>query len=141
MDLASTLSDNQFIKMLENKSLHKSYFDHIGHLRLAWIYLNKYSLECSLGLISSNIKLYAENLGATDKFNQTITTAIVLLVAKRINELAIKTWDEFIELNQDIVNDCLAVIKQFYSHELLFSEKAKREFVFPDKCMNFSREL
>lgn len=140
MNSANTLSDNQFIKMLENKSLHKSYFDHIGHLRLVWIYLNKYSLEYTLGLISSNIKFYAESLGATDKFNQTITTAMVLLVAKRMSKQNTSSWDEFIEFNQDIVKDCLAVLKQFYSHDLLFSEKAKLKFAFPDKSMSFLGE-
>ena len=38
-------TDDAFLDAFENCSLPESEFDHRGHLRLGWLYLERYSLE------------------------------------------------------------------------------------------------
>ena len=35
-----SISHQQFLEQFENQTLDPNYFDHRGHIRLAWLYLN-----------------------------------------------------------------------------------------------------
>lgn len=41
------LSNREFLAQFKDKTLNPVHFKHVGHLRLAWIYLNHYDLETS----------------------------------------------------------------------------------------------
>ncbi len=78
------LNDATFIAQFENQTLSSAHFNHIGHLRLAWLYLERYPLEQAISLVCGGIKAYAESLGASTKFHFTITNAIVRIMAMRM---------------------------------------------------------
>lgn len=146
------LSDQEFITLFENLSLPPEYFDHKGHLRLAWLYLQRYGLELSIIKVAQGIKAYAGSLGATDKYHCTITQALVCIMAQRLSiamplqdkqsaaqvqlltaELRHKaSWQLFVSKNQDLFVDALAVLQQYYSKSLLASKKAGKQFIQPD---------
>lgn len=134
---STQLTDNEFIKQFETLTLDPSEFNHIGHLRLAWLYLQSENncknanVENVIDKISKNIKSYATFLGATDKFHITITHAIVQIVNQRMQPQEM-TWQDFISNNEDLVLDAKAVLTQYFSSELLFSEQARTSLVAPD---------
>ncbi|WDE10582.1 hypothetical protein [Thalassomonas haliotis] len=147
-----SLSDQEFMSLFKNLSLPAEYFDHKGHLRLAWLYLQRYPLELSIIKVAQGIKAYAGSLGAADKYHCTITRALVCIVAQRLSKvspvqdtrkpaeaklltagLAHKiSWQQFISQNQDLLVDAFGVLQQYYSKQLLVSEKARKQFVQPD---------
>ena len=127
-----SLSDNEFISQFENQTLDKIHFDHIGHLRLSWLYLESNDVEQAINKISEGINLYATSLGAKDKFNITITDAIVRIMAKKINLMPKRHWQLFLRDNSDLVDDCFSVLCQYYSKHILNSDLARTSLIPPD---------
>lgn len=127
------LSDEVFLAQFESQLLAKEYFNHIGHLRLAYLYLDKWDLPQAIDKTSDGIKAYAESLGVVDKFNTSITYAIVSVIHVR-KQLACSTnWRNFVENNDDLARECLKVLGAYYSDGLLMTEEAKRHRIEPDK--------
>lgn len=126
------LNDRDFLCQFENQTLDSVHFNHVGHLRLAWLYLNRYEVETAVNQVYSRIQAYAASLGAKDKFHLTITDALVRIMAKRIAIMSQKEWELFLVENNDLVEDALSVLDQHFSRELLFSEQARTSLVQPD---------
>ncbi|NMP31572.1 hypothetical protein HII17_08360 [Thalassotalea sp. M1531] len=126
------LSDTKFRQQFESCTLDPAYFNHLGHLRIAWLYLSEFPLEKAVDLACSGIKFYAESLGATDKFNYTITDAIIRIIHRRIKLQEIKEWSLFLSNNEDLVLNALEVLLNHYSKALLFSNRARQSLVQPD---------
>ena len=126
------IDDNEFLTQFENQTLSPIHFRHVGHLRLAWLYLNSNDVETAVQLVCSGIQNYAGSLGATTKFHLTITDALVRIVAKRVDTMGEKRWELFLDENNDLVEDALSVLYQHFSKDLLFSEEARTSLVQPD---------
>ncbi|MEM7126805.1 MAG: hypothetical protein AAF702_10795 [Chloroflexota bacterium] len=126
------IDDQTFLSQFEDQTLDPVHFKHLGHLRLAWIYLERNSIDTAAGLVCSGIQAYAESLGATPKFHRTITDAMVRIMARRLNQMVKKEWQRFLDENNDLVEDALSVLYQHYSKDVLFSEVARTSFVQPD---------
>lgn len=128
----TALNDQAFIEQFEAFTLPATEFSHLGHLRIAWLYLRRYPQVLAIEKTCSGIKTYAESLGAKDKFHLTITDALVRIMAIRMKEQAGEGWQAFAEENPDLVSDALAVLAQYYSQAQLWSERAKKRLVAPD---------
>lgn len=133
MNQAQTyISDNEFLVQFANQTLDPVYFDHKGHIRLAYLYLQRYDLESAISEISHGIQAYASSLGATDKFHITITDAITRIISSRLRTSNEQGFQFFIDANSDLLNDAIAVLCQYYSYDLLMSDDAKMRLVAPD---------
>jgi hypothetical protein len=130
---STELSDEVFLTQFESQILPKECFNHIGHLRLAYLYLQKLELPQAIDKTSQGIIDYADSLGVKDKFHATITYAIVSLMFVRQSESPTPNWQAFIELNEDMATQCMPLLETYFSSDLLMSEKAKNQRVAPDK--------
>ena len=126
------LSDDDFLKQFEDHSLPPEYFSHLGHLRLAWLYVTKHDLDTAISKTCDGIKSYAESLGAHDKFNYTMTHAFVKIMHQRMLDQGDHGWSEFLNRNQDLVNTAVEVLLQYFREETLFSENARKQLVSAD---------
>jgi hypothetical protein len=127
-----TITDEKFLEQFENQNLKPELFDHYGHLRLAWLYLNEYPLETAIEKVTNGISTYASSLGATDKFQHTLTEAIVRIMANRLNSGNEDSFEAYLATNRDLFDDILSVVKVHYSGERLNSDSARASFVAPD---------
>jgi len=126
------LSDETFLSQFEEKSLDPKYFSHLGHIKLAWIYLNKYEYSIAVDKTCVGVNAYAASLGAKDKFNMTMTVAMMEIMFNRINRLHDKSWQKFMTNNTDLIENSLAILFKYYSKEQLFSNAAKMTVLEPD---------
>lgn len=126
------LADSEFLFQFEQHTLPPEYFDHRGHLRLAWLYLCQYDVQQASALTATGIHGYASSLGAKDKFHYTLTEAIVQIMAARMQSGPGESLQEFLDANPDLVADFSGLLLQHYSGSLLFSDKAKTAWVEPD---------
>ena len=94
------LNDHEFLSQLEACLLNPIYFDHIGHLRLAWLSLQQNELEAAVEKTCICIKNFAESLGAYDKFHYTLTDAIVRVMHGRW--LQDEGFDDFLKRNPNL---------------------------------------
>lgn len=85
MTKSDQITDETFLQQFEKLTLDSKHFNHIGHIRLAWLYICQYGLESAMEKTFVGIPAYAGNLGASDKFHATITDAIVRIIAKRMS--------------------------------------------------------
>jgi hypothetical protein len=127
--MAKELNDATFLQQFLDHSLASEYFDHIGHLRMAWLMLDKYGLEGGAVKGSQAIKQYATSLGAAEKYHHTISIALFhLMYFRGLDE----SWQSFVDNQSDLVHNSLSVLKAHYSEALLFSDDAKQSFQQPD---------
>ena len=127
-----TISDEQFIRQFEDLTLGKAYFNHLGHLKISWLYLHEFELDIAISLVCKGIQNYATSLGDKQKFNLTITDSLVRIMAKRINDKQNNNWLLFLSENIDLVENSMAVLAQYFTKDRLLSEQAKMTLISPD---------
>ena len=127
-----SLNDAEFIHQFENLSLPPEQFDHVGHLRLTWLYLSIFDQTAASAKISRGIQLYAESLGAKDKFHITITDAMIKLVAQRMKLSSGESWQAFLSDNPDLVENAVGVLLEYYNRDTLFSDQARTTLLAAD---------
>ncbi len=134
----------EFIQKLEAKTLAAEEFTHLAHIRAAWFYLNQADLkQCSWSEACTdccdNIKQLAISLGASDKYNHTISVAMMKIVNQRLQLLEAKQrtcWSLFIKNNKDLIEHGLEILLSYYDERVLFSNRAKQSFITPKKDFN-----
>jgi N-formylglutamate deformylase len=125
-------TDDGFLDAFENCSLPASEFDHRGHLRLAWLYLERHPLQEAMQLTCDGIRKYAASLGAPGKFHRTLTEAIVRIMHGRRQLGMEKDFDRFLLNNPDLTENMKEVIGFHYSEKRLSSDDARAIFLPPD---------
>lgn len=130
--MVCNVTDDEFLQQFECCKLNPQYFNHKGHLRLAVLYLNQYSLSHAIEKVTSGIARYAATLGATDKFHHTLTEATIRIIWQRMQQQQSADFHIFLELNKDMETDLKSAISFHYSDDCLNSALAKSQFVEPD---------
>jgi hypothetical protein len=123
--------DDEFLAAFLECRMPGSAFDHRGHARVAWLLLKRYPLEQAIEQVCSGIARLAAHLGAREKYNRTVSEALVRLMAAR--GLHATTFEEFSSANEQILTDARGMLARHYSPEVLSSPAAKAGFVPPDR--------
>lgn len=127
------MNDSEFIDAFEKCALPNHSFHHADHVRMAFLYLQKYAPLEALDRFSKALTRFAIVNGQPNLYNETITWAFLLLIRERVARAeAPQTWPEFSESNGDLLRWKDNVLKKYYRPETLSSELAKKVFLFPD---------
>ncbi len=133
------LKDQDFIEEFETCALSGESFHHQDHIRLAWLYLCRYTLIDALIRFSEGLKRFAIANGKANLYHETITLAYIFLIQERMKRCGIEqSWQEFADANADLLDWKNSILKTYYADETLRSEFARSVFVFPDKALNVS---
>lgn len=125
-------SDDTFLAAFNECSAPPSAFNHEGHLRIAWIHLQRYLAEEAIRLTCEGIARFANHLGAPDKYNRTLSEALMKIMANRGAGNKERPFDVFLAENPDMVEDALGLLRRYYTDERLTSPAARSAFVLPD---------
>lgn len=132
MDIA-TLSDDAFLAGFAACTLPPEAFSHLGHLRIAWIHLQRYPLAQAVERVCDGIDVFARHLGVPQKYNRTLSEALVVLMAAGGGGDRAVSWDAFLDRNRALVDDARAVLARHYSPAVLTGGAARCRFVTPDR--------
>lgn len=124
---SSGLSDAEFLAEFRACTLPPTCFHHSDHLRLAWLHIHQSPLEIAIENVRSGIQAYAKHLGKPGLYHETLTVAWMRLIASHDEP----TFHDFLRLNEHRLNGEL--LHRFWSPERLQSEKAREEWVAPDR--------
>jgi hypothetical protein len=114
-------------------------FHHPDHVRVAWIYLGRLPLLAAAETCIANLKRFAAAQGKPERYHETITLAYLLLIHDRIVTRGRgATWDEFAEANPDLLVWQPSILARYYSQDLLDSDLARRDFLWPDRMASRS---
>lgn len=127
----NTMSDEQFLAAFLDCSMPPAGFDHRGHLRVAWLLLQRYPLEQAVDRTCAGIARLAAHLGVPDKYHRTLSEALVRLMAAA--GAATQSWDDFLRGNGPLLSDAQALLARHYSPSVLDSAAARKRFVPPDR--------
>jgi hypothetical protein len=131
--MVTSLPDDEFMAAFENCTLPGASFHHADHVRMAFLYLQRYPPVEALARFSEALQRYATSLGKTNLYHETITWAFLLLIRERLARAGTpQSWDEFAAANEDLMNWKDNVLKKYYRSETLSSELARKTFLFPD---------
>jgi len=122
-----------FAEALLEGTLPPGQFDHAGHLRAAWYFIARFGAREGAQQCARAIQSYAEGLGAVGKYHETLTIALLRIVADAMAQGDWPDWEEFQRENPAIFADVRPLLFRHYSPELLASESAREQFLEPDR--------
>lgn len=129
---ASDLNDDDFLNQFESGTLTS--WSHKTHLRMAWLYLNRYGRRVAVDKIFDGIKNFIQSSRIARKttFHFTMTyfwiQMIDLAIAQSQKEIR---FEAFLSLNPQLMNGGLFL--EYYKKETLLNNPvARREMVLPD---------
>jgi hypothetical protein len=128
------MSDEEFIRRFNDCTLPAESFHHADHIRLVWLYLDRYSVLETLERFCGGLKRFATANGKARLYHETISWAYVFVIHERVQRLGdSQSWQEFAAANADLFDWQNSILKSLYQEETLRSELARRVFVLPDK--------
>lgn len=128
------MKDEEFIKQFEACTLPTENFHHRDHVKLVWLYLQRYPVLETLARFCDGLKRFAAANGKDNLYHETITWAYVFLIHERMKRAGGRQgWEDFVAANPDLFDWQNSILKTYYRKETLRSELARRAFVFPDR--------
>lgn len=127
------VSNEEYIAQFEGGEIAPENFHHCDHVRLAFAYLNNYSVLAALEKFSCALKKFAAVAGKSDRYNETITYAYLFLIRERMERGGATDWENFSNQNPDLLSWRNGILDRYYEESTLKSDLARRVFVFPDK--------
>ena len=130
------MTDAEFVAAFEAAEV-SSEFHHADHVRMAWIYLSRYSLPEAITRFSAALRRFALAKDKPGLYHETITLGYLLLINERMQrDAAPRRWEQFTAENPELFDPPKTFLSQYYSEQLLNSPHARRVFVFPDRGVN-----
>lgn len=132
MEKHFTLTDEQFELQFQDATLEPQLFTHEAHIRLAWIHLDQYGVEQAIQNVTSQLKNYVKVLGASDKYNETLTIAAIKAVHHFYLRSPKGSFQDFILINHRLKENFKELMYAHYSTHILSSEYAKMYYIEPE---------
>lgn len=129
------MNDEEHLRRFEDHSLPKELWNHRAHLKVAYLYLNRYSYDEALERLRTGIKAFNAAKGIQDTptggYHETMTQVWLRLVYTTLTQFGpAETADAFFEAQTQLASKRTPLL--FYSRECIMSPEAKRSFVEPD---------
>ena len=126
------MTDDDFLRSFAACPLPPDQSNHAGHIRLAWINLQRHGFDDAVSATCNGIRAYATHLGAATKFHHTITVALLHLLRAGGATDRNLSWYQFVNANQALVHNARAALALHYSDARINSGEARECFVEPD---------
>jgi len=134
------MEDLESILRFENGTLRNENFHHYDHIKMAWLYLNRYPVLEALGKFSEALKRFATAHGKPDLYHQTITWSYIFIIHERRERSGNEqTWEEFATNNVDLFEWRGGILDSYYDSETLWSDFARKVFVFPKATLKLRK--
>jgi hypothetical protein len=132
-------TNRELIQRFESGAIPAESFHHADHVRLAFAYLCEYPVFEALQRFCLALKRFAETLGKSQLYNETITCAYLFLIHERMLREQCNDWEVFASSNSDLFVWKDGILSRYYAEGTLRSDFARRVFVLPDKCLEGRR--
>src|SRR5689334_5720928 len=124
------MRDDEFIAQFEAGTLPESSFHHADHVRLAWLYLQRFGILEALTRFAEGLKRLAARYGKANRYHETITWGYFFLINERLARAdEPHSWDRFAKNNVDLLTWPNHVLARYYGRETLKSDLARRIFI------------
>jgi hypothetical protein len=130
---STNIDSNMMAEQFQNETLPLHIWDHYGRLRIVHYSLMKYGYKNTIdqsGWLCTNWKAYKTSIGHGDLWHYSLTRFWVNVIYNLQIKNNYKSFDELYNNNPSIQNGSL--FKKYYSDNVIFTPKARMEWVEPD---------
>ena len=128
---AASPADLEFRAAFEAGEIQPADFNHLSHLRLAYVYLAEGDpADAGQRMRQSLLNFLDVHHIPREKFHETLTRAWVMAVSHFMSRKESDSFSEFVENSRPLLDS--KVMLTHYSNEALFSASARSAFVEPD---------
>lgn len=121
-----------FRAAFESCSLDRDDWDHVAHLRLAWLYLGELDLDAAVARMRAGIFAYDKGTDRLCNYHESMTRFWLTLIDQaRRRAPAGEDFEAFLARNPRLTDKTL--ILEYYHHPTIVDERARKEWVPPDK--------
>lgn len=131
--MSAPLDDAAFMEAFAAGTLGDDAFHHADHVRMAWLYLERWPLAEAAARFTADLQRFAAIKGAPDLYHATITWGYLLLVHERRATTPVATWAAFAAAHADLLGWKPSILDRYYRSDTLWSDRARRVFVMPDR--------
>ncbi len=126
------MTEEAFARAFEHGSVTPAEFDHMAHVRVAWVYLREAaSSEEALTRMRDGILRFAAAAGASTKYHETITVLWMRVLENVKAGGASGELADLLRAHPALADKDLPL--QYYSRERLFSDEARAAWIEPDR--------
>lgn len=131
------MSVESLTSRFKKQQLEANEFNHLAHLKVAWDYINRYSMVEARELFHRDLIRLTKALGAEDKYHRTLTDFFLdyLFQVKWyfcFDAPSTESW-HLVESNCSLlIKNAKKLVSYYYSDDTIHSDKAKSEFVEAD---------
>ena len=124
--------DELLVAAIEQHQLQLAEFNHQAHLSMAYVYLARGGFDQAFNIMSDTLQKYLKANGVdAGKFHLTLTWAWLKAVWHFMCQSEpMSSASAFLAANPVLLNK--DILLSHYSHERLFSDRARRRLVHPD---------
>ena len=126
------LSEEEFEEKFSTCSFRPLWFTHEAHLRLAWMYVNKYGKEIAFEKYSEQLQAFANKYNAKGKYNATVTYASIQIMSRFIEKSEAYDFQDFINEFPELKSKFKGLLTTHYSSDIFTSKEAKKHILQPD---------
>jgi hypothetical protein len=129
------MNDDDFVQQFESRSFPFDQWHHRAHVKLAYIYLDRFGFAIASQKLCHGIRAYNAANNVTDTptsgYHETITLFWLHIIQMTVQEYGRRaTADEFFDFHPQLSQK--KIHRLFYSADLFMTARAKSEFVEPD---------
>jgi hypothetical protein len=131
------MEDGELLSKFEDTSLPLPNFRHEEHVRIAFLYLQRYPLLDVLARFPAALQRYAAAHGKNGLYHQTISWAFLFIVNERraAAGAAKEAWEAFKARNDDLLQSSKSTLAKYYRDDTIASPAAREYFVMPDRWL------
>ena len=126
------MNDEMLFQHFEENTLPLEDMTHLLHIRIAWIYLKRMPLPEAMIGIRDGLRRFTIRASAPEKYHETITFSLLVLLAERMRRSPQLDWDGFVKANQDLLDNWKSGLEARYTAKVLYSEEARCGFLLPE---------
>ncbi len=126
------LNDHEFERLFEAGNFDPALFNHEAHLRFAWIHIRKYGEKTAIVNVTRQLKAFVIQLGAEDKYNETLTVAAVKAVSHFMKRTPEAGFIDLINKFPALKYHFRRLMECHYSEDIFTSLKARGVYLEPD---------
>ena len=126
------MTDLEFIEQFESCRFRYEEWTHEAHLRMGWYYLSHLGLRIATEKVRSGIQRLNSIIGVKGRgYHETITCFYLRVLDREVLRTNFREWADFLNKNPSLLDTSL--LSQYYSDQLLNSERARTDFLLPDQ--------
>ena len=126
------INDGLFESQFKAGVVDPAVFSHEAHLRLAWIHIRNYGVENAIENICLQLKAYVALLGASDKYNETLTVAAIRAVHHFMLKAEAADFSTFINQYPRLKYNFKELMASHYKMDIYNNPIAKQQYMVPD---------